>query len=240
MMNIIKISTTFCLAFLISILIGKFKIFIFITFISLFHEIGHVLLGLIFRWPIEKILILPMGCLTVFNTKINNSYIKELLVTLAGPFFQAVLFFFIKGELYINCNFYLLLFNLLPIYPLDGYKIMNFFLYQLFPFKLANKIGVYISFIILLIIFLLRPTSIMIILILIVFSVQILKYKNDQNFIFNKFLFERYLYNINYRRNVFIKDGKKEKMFRNKKHTFLVENTLLEEKEILRKMFDKL
>lgn len=239
MKNIFKITIPFYISFIIAILIGKFKIFIFLMLIVSFHELGHILMGLIFKWKIEKVLILPMGSLTIFNTSINNSIIKELMVTLSGVLFQSFLFFIIKDPFYMKYNLYLLIFNLLPIYPLDGYKLVSLFLYMIFPYKLVNKVGVISSFILLFLFLIIRPTSMYIYIIFIVFMIQIINHYNDLNYIFNKFLFERYLYKIAYNKKRCIEGSKLSKMYKYRTHLFFVRNKIVEEQEMLSNLFDK-
>jgi len=235
--NIFKLSIPFILSFIISILIGQFKIFIFLLSITLFHELGHIIMGLIVKYKVEKVIILPLGALTIFNKKINSNIIKELLVTIMGPIFQIILFFFINQDKYIYYNLYLLIFNLLPIYPLDGYKLLQIFLYNVIPFNKVNIITLLISILVLILLLILRPTSIIIYFIFIIFLYQILKEYKNIKYIFNKFLFERYLYNIKFKKNKLIL--KKEDMYKYKSHTFIINNLIKNEKEILAEMFDK-
>lgn len=238
MKNIFKISIPFYFILIISFLIGKFKIFIFLTSITLFHELGHIISGLLLNWKIEQVIILPIGSLTIFNKRINNNFIKELLVTIMGPLFQIVLFFFIKQDIYMKYNLYLLIFNLLPIYPLDGYKILNLFLYKIIPFNTVNNLSLYFSIIILSILIILRPTNLIIYIVFIVFIIEIIKEIKNNPYIFNKFLLERYLYNIKFHKKSNINGENKKKMFKEKSHTFILKNKIAEEGEILAKMFD--
>ena len=238
MKNILKINIFFYFLLIISILIGKFKMFIFLTLITLFHEIGHIITGLLFNYKIEKIIILPIGSLTIFNKKINTNILEELLVTIMGPLFQVMLFFFIKQDIYLRYNMYLLIFNLLPIYPLDGHKILKLFLYKFFSFDKVNIYSLYFSILVLIILLIYRPTSIIMYFIFIIYFIQIVKEFYLNKFIFNKFLFERYLYGTRYKKKLLIKGDIKDKMHFNKSHLFIIENKLFNEQEILGKMFD--
>ena len=235
-MKHIKISIPFYICFIVFFLIGKFKLFIVLTSITLFHELGHILMGILFKYKIEKVIVLPLGSLTIFNTKINNKLYKELLVTILGPLFQVILLFILTK--YNKYNIYLLIFNLLPIYPLDGYKILMILLYNIIPFKITNYLGLVISIILLVILFILRPNSIIIYLIFIVYLYQIYKEYKNTPYIFNKYLFERYLYKIKYPNNKDIKGIKLNKMYKYKTHTFYNKNKIFKEEEILSKMFD--
>lgn len=238
MKNILKISIPFYITFLVFFLIGKFKLFITLTLFTIIHELGHIIIGLVFKYKIEKVIILPLGCLTIFNKRINDNICKELILTIMGPIFQLLLFLFLKDEMYIKYNLILLIFNLLPIYPLDGSKILLNLIYLIFPFIKTNKLYLIISMIILISLIVLRPYSFTIYLIFIVYTIQIVREYKLINYLFNKFLLERYLYNINYKSRRLIKNDKKSKMYMYKSHDFLIENKLVEEKEILSKMFD--
>lgn len=236
-MKNIKISIPFYICFIIFILIGKFKFFISLTLITFFHELGHILTGILLKYKLEKVIILPLGCYSIFNTKINNNIFKEIFVTIMGPIFQLVLLFLYKN--YQEYNLYLLIFNLLPIYPLDGYKIFCIFLYNIFPFKKTLYISYIVSILLILTLILIRPTSIIIYIVSIVFIYQLIKEYKNINFVFNKFLFERYLYKIKYKNNKYINSLNLNKMYKYKSHTFLSENKLIEEEKILKYMFDK-
>lgn len=234
----IKIHFFFYLTFIISILTGNFKIFITLTLITFFHELGHIIGGLIFKYKIEKIVVLPLSMLTIFNTKINNKWYQEFIVTILGPLFQILLFNFINNERILKYNMILLLFNLLPIFPLDGSKLLKIFLYNYLPFKLVEKINIYISFIVLVLLNISIPKNLLIILVSTIFLFKIFKEKNNLDYIFNKFLFERYLYNINYKKIKIINQLKLEEMYKYYYHHFLSKNKIEEEHDFLLKMFD--
>ena len=142
MKNILKVNGFFYILFFISILTGQFKMYINITLITLFHELGHIFMGLIFHYKIERIVIMPFGALTVFNKRINEYFIKDLIITIAGPLNQILLIPFLEDN---KLNILLLFFNLLPIIPLDGSKILNLILNLIFPYRLSYKITFYIS-----------------------------------------------------------------------------------------------
>ena len=110
---------------IICLITGYIKFFLFFTFLILFHEIGHIFAGIICKWKIKEVIIMPFGGLTIFNNKINHSLKEELFVSLSGPIFQLIIGFFIKNNILLNIHYSLLLFNLIPIYPLDGGRILK-------------------------------------------------------------------------------------------------------------------
>ena len=61
-------------------------------------------------------------------------------------------------------------------------------------------------------------------------------YKNIE-YLYNRFILERYLYNIRYKKIKIIND--KNKMYKNKSHLFKINNIIIKEKEYLKYFFDK-
>ena len=105
-----------------------------------------------FSWRVKYIKILPIGGLTLFDIKINESILSTFIVTIMGPLFQIIFYFFLTRFFTLSpflkyYNFILLFFNLLPIFPMDGSKILYCFLCLIFPFKLSYTILLVISFI---------------------------------------------------------------------------------------------
>ena len=93
------------------------------------HELGHISTAIYYRWHIEKVILLPFGGLTIFNEKINRPLKEEFMVLIMGPVFQmlgTIIFCgFSKDFLVADYSKMILAFNLLPIYPLDGAKLLN-------------------------------------------------------------------------------------------------------------------
>ena len=91
------------------------------------HELGHALTGIILGYKLEKIVFYPLGGITIFNLPINIPLKKELLILIMGPITQIIGYIFLKKYFsFITIYHYtLLIFNLLPLYPLDGGKILN-------------------------------------------------------------------------------------------------------------------
>lgn len=237
MKTIFKIHPFFYLFAIICILTGYFKNFVIITFIILFHEIGHILAGIYFNWKIEKVIILPFGGLTIFNERINRPILEEFIIALTGPIFQTSLFLFLKNPLFINYNLGLLLFNLLPILPLDGSKILNLLLNKILSFKRSHTISIIISVTILLLSFLLFKSNLILFLIFVLLSFKTYSELKNHRYIFNKFLFERYLYKMSFKK---LKKVRSEnKMKRDYRHLIFDGNKYITEREFLAYLFDK-
>lgn len=100
----------------------------------LFHELSHVFVASILRKDIDKLNITLSGVSVSFKIKryeIGNittklELLKDIAVYLAGPISNLLLaFLFFKIELVFEINIFLAFLNFLPIYPLDGYNIVN-------------------------------------------------------------------------------------------------------------------
>ena len=242
MKTIFKIHPLYYLVAFLSIITGLFKDFIYITLLIFIHEIGHTIGALYYKWNIKKIIILPFGGITIFNEYINKSLKEEFVILILGPLFQ-ILFYFIlcffniESTLIINYHYSLLLFNLLPIIPLDGSKLLNIILNKITNFKLSHMLTIYIS--ILTIIFLLIKNKNMVLYIIIFFILlKVIKEYREHKYIFNKFLFERYNYDLVFKKKKTIKGIKLNKMKKEYKHIFY-DNKHYTEKEILKRYFKR-
>ena len=152
------------MAAFIAVVTGHFKGFILFSIIILVHEFGHVLMGILFWWKIDKIIILPFGALTVFQEDLNRRIFEEFLIVIMGPIFQIV-FTWILCEFgdfnrVFDYSMAILCFNLLPIYPLDGGRILKGILHIIFGKRKAEKYINNISFVCLIIITLLGSIAI--------------------------------------------------------------------------------
>lgn len=231
----IKIHPLFYFVAVICILTGFFKYFIFLFIIILIHELGHILTALFFDWNIKKIVILPFGGITIFEDKINRSMAEEFLIAIMGPMFQLFLFF-IKNKLFFSINLFILLFNLIPIFPLDGSKILNVGLNYLFPFKKSHIISIIISLTNIITIILLLKFNLVLITIFLFLILKTFKEIKYHSYLFNKFLFERYLYNFDFKKSKIIKN--EYQMKRDYKHLFFIQNRYQTEKQYLSNLFD--
>ena len=149
--------------------------FIFLMSI-IFHEFGHLCLAKILNVKIKKVKFKIIGFSAEFENGIEDKNIKKIFVLLIGPIINFVIgmvvLIYIKSHIYRNeiiyTNFILFIFNILPINPLDGGRILFYILnlrYDLEDsFGIVNKISkiflILISFTYAIIIFLIRNVEI--------------------------------------------------------------------------------
>ena len=215
---------------LICILTGYLKYFVLIMFIILIHELGHILVAKLFKWKIDRIIILPFGGLIVFNEKIDNNLLQEFLITISGPLLQLIMTLIINNELLNTISYNLLIFNLLPIVPLDGSKILNIFLNKFICFRISYYILLLISILFIVYIFEFNLIIILVIMCLIKeIIISFIKYK----YIYNKFILEKYLNKIKYKK--IRKISNINNLYRNTNHLIKYENKYYLEEEYIKK-----
>ena len=121
----------------------QIKIYIIIMFFSFLHELGHIIVGIILKMKIEKIEMLPCGFSSSFQAnlkdyeyKIKNANLltlKKIIIALAGPILSLTLVIiftyvnipYITKQDAIYSNLLISIFNLIPLYPLDGGRIIK-------------------------------------------------------------------------------------------------------------------
>lgn len=233
------------------VLTGHFSNLIIFTSLIIIHELGHVIAILFCHYQVDKIIIYPYGGLTKLNCMINSDIWKDLFVAISGLVMQILYFGVIyllykSGYVreYIYNLFFLyhksmLVFNILPIIPLDGFKILNLIFSKFLNFNLSNYLSTFIS-LIMVIIFLFSDIFVKnysIVLILGIFMQNIYKFYKEISYIYNRFLLERYLYNISYKKKVIIND--ENKMYKNRNHFFIKNGKMMSEKAFLADFFRK-
>lgn len=141
----------------IGLLTGYFKYIFYIFMIVLVHELGHVAMAKIFKRKIIKVELLPFGGMTKFEGKISEDIFEDLLIAIGGVLTQTILGYVMlilgsKGSIedglftFLNTyNIFIIGFNLIPICPLDGYKIVKLFAELFVPYRIAYTVSIFIS-----------------------------------------------------------------------------------------------
>ena len=160
----IKIDLKIFLFALIYIITKQIKIYAILMLFAFVHELGHLIIGMLLGFKPISINITPYGLQIEFkvlceeyNRKVNKGTIlcvKRAIIALAGPLTNIAIIFFTllttkgnmeKSLIIIYSNALIGIFNFIPIYPLDGAKIVNLILSKYFSFNIANYISIVIS-----------------------------------------------------------------------------------------------
>ena len=122
---------------------NQIEIYTLIMIFAIIHELTHLFIGLVLKMKIKRITLMPVGLSIEFkipysdlNEKIlkaNKLELKKIFIAIAGPIINIIIIFMsiflnIKLELkylIIYSNLLIAVFNLLPIYPLDGGRIFK-------------------------------------------------------------------------------------------------------------------
>ena len=202
------------------ILTGYYLNLIVFTSLILIHELGHYTIAKILKFNVEKIIIYPYGGLTKINDLINKNINHELLISISGIILQIIFFLIIKElnniniirtytyNLYQKYNYELIIFNLLPIYPLDGSKILSSLLNKILPYNNSNITIIIVSLISIFIILIkdIYSNNYSNIIIISILMEYIYKFYKQLKYIYNKFLLERYMFKIKYKNKKYLKE----------------------------------
>lgn len=135
----IKINLKIFLFAIIFYLTKQIHIYALLMFFAFCHEMGHLLCGIFMGLKPKSLKIMPMGLSIEFEIYSKNIkeklQTKKIWIAIAGPITNVLIIFItiifsknIETILYeeiIYSNILIAIFNLLPIYPLDGGRILK-------------------------------------------------------------------------------------------------------------------
>lgn len=245
----IKFHYTYYILMLIFILCGRFVNLLILTSIILVHELGHYFMARINKLSVKSITIYPYGGLLKLDIRVNTLIIRELLFSVGGIIFQIFYFYLIfifyrlgliREYVYNIFNIYnksILFFNILPIIPLDGFKILSLLMYYFIPYQIVNKLSLIISCILTIFLGVMNyfNGNYSFILIFPIICNYIKEYYDNLNYFFNIFLLERYLYNFYFKRVTCIRHI--SLMYRDRRHIFKENGSIYSEKVLLNRKF---
>ncbi len=131
---------------------GQIFIFVICTVTAIIHEMGHSFVASNLGYRLNKITLMPFGAVVAGNTE-GLKFIDEIKIALAGPiiniavslFFVAIWWiypeFYAYSDIIVSANLSMALINLLPIFPLDGGRIIFCFLADKFGYDKSFAIN---------------------------------------------------------------------------------------------------
>lgn len=139
----LKIDLKIFLFLIIFYFTKQLEIYSYIMVFVLIHELGHLIAGLIVGFKPESINLMPLGfsirfkiCEDEYNKKIykiRKLEIKKILIAAFGPITNLIIVLLLQStksnmmskDFIIYSNLLIAIFNLFPIYPLDGGRILK-------------------------------------------------------------------------------------------------------------------
>lgn len=240
--SIFKVHIFYYIAAFVAVITGHFKGFLCFSLIIIVHEMGHILMGIKYGWRIEKVLLLPFGALTIFHEDLNRKIKEEFWIVIMGPLFQIVftiiIYYFFGSSNFIYYSLIILGFNLLPIFPLDGSKILNLFFNRIFSFKSSHLLLIFVSILSILVLLFKVNCSLIFVLIVLFLIIRICLEIKDHDSLFNRFLLERYLNKYHFKKIKRIPSMNMNGMKRDYGHLFFDGNKYISEMSRLKKRFD--
>ncbi len=163
----IKIDLKIFLFLFLFLLTSQVEMYIILMIFAIIHELGHLIAGLILKFKPEEIKLTPVGLQIKFKVYKENSEkikearvlnIKKAIISLAGPLTNLIIAIvsIIIGNFNINiqntyiyqiiiyANLLIAMFNLIPIYPMDGGRFLN----ELLKIAIGNKRAYKITYIV--------------------------------------------------------------------------------------------
>lgn len=147
----IKINLQIFIFIIIFILTKQIKIYAYLMFFAFVHELGHLLAGVALGLKPKTLKIMPFGISIIFNTYQEKKELakKNFIIAIAGPMVNiiiAVIALILKLSIEIvYANILIAIFNLFPIYPLDGGRMIKSILFQKHEEKIVDKYVIKIS-----------------------------------------------------------------------------------------------
>ena len=149
----IKIDLMIAFFIILFCLTSQIEIYLILLLFAVIHEIGHLIAGIFLGFKPKEIQINIAGVRVEFKPKIeeynkrilkgSSLSLKRAIIAMAGPITNFLIIAimqiisiinpkFVISSIGINmiyANFLIGIFNLIPIYPLDGGRILKEFLY---------------------------------------------------------------------------------------------------------------
>ncbi|WP_188693563.1 M50 family metallopeptidase [Pullulanibacillus camelliae] len=204
----VHIHPVFWIVFGTGVLTGHFWDVTAIFFIVMMHELGHALAALFLGWRLTSIELLPFGGVAKVDESGTRPFQEEFIVTLSGPmqhlWLPFVSFLLLmtpywnatNHEMFLEKNWMILLFNLFPIWPLDGGKLLLIVLSRYFPYRRAYRLALLSSFLFLMLLTLWvafhRTILLNYFVIALFLLVMLIKEWRQQRYVFMRFLLERW------------------------------------------------
>lgn len=155
----IKVNLQIFIFALIFYLTKQIKIYTILMVFAFLHEVGHLIAGILLGLKVKSINIMPFGVSINFEDYSNKYIIKKIVIAIAGPLVNLIVVLLGMYNAWeddiIYSNILILMFNLIPLYPLDGGRILKYILQiatnskeaETITYKLSNTLIIILTLI---------------------------------------------------------------------------------------------
>ena len=149
----IEINLKIFFLLLLLLLFDNINTYLIFLFFILVHELAHLIVGILIGGKPQKMTLSIFGVSIEFYSYGKNKTFSKIIFFFIGPLINILIgimcYKYMKDSnektLIVYTNFALGFFNLLPILPLDGGKIIKEILKVLLGFEKSNKIMIFVS-----------------------------------------------------------------------------------------------
>ena len=139
-----KIDFSFYIAILLALFARQIDVYLTYLIAIVIHECGHLIVASFLKWEVEELKISAIGGFLTFKNDLSKPALQSFVVAISGIVFNLIfgiiLFAFNGPTSLIYTQFAIAIFNLLPIAPLDGSKLMQSLLRGVFNYKTVLNI----------------------------------------------------------------------------------------------------
>lgn len=148
----IKVHPTFLLVLVAYGVLGQITQAFLIFSLVIGHELAHLLTAKAYGFRVIGLEIFPFGGAAQCEDLFEGRKVEESIMALAGPVFNLILLFTAQAlrwegywtgpssEAFVQINFWLAAFNLIPVLPLDGGRIVRALFSDAFGFVQTTKV----------------------------------------------------------------------------------------------------
>jgi Zn-dependent protease len=159
----VPIKIHWSVVFLLALCVGQLGLFGIAAFLLIFlsimiHEFAHVWVSLRMGTPVIQVIFMALGAAAVLEPSFSYSHRDEYWISIVGPISSFLLaligvpfLFLFPGSMlivyFVGLNVLLAVFNILPLYPLDGGRVLNAIIAKRKGFFIALKYTVIVTII---------------------------------------------------------------------------------------------
>lgn len=204
----VQFSFSFYLVSVLVIVLGYLDRFAILFATILIHEAGHLVMARLLGWKLESLRFFGFGGILTYEGELNKNNKEDLLVSLGGILFNLIFLLLLlslnveelaplhlkKFQYLVFAQKFVILFNLIPLPPLDGSRILSAILCNVFPYKKVIRIIRVLNVVFLAILVLatfwqgFRTYTFLVTFL--VFSVR--KYQQQTDYLFQRFLLQKH------------------------------------------------